>query len=356
MRFGARSARDAFASSVSSLPRACSWRLPEDVIGLTLGYWGVKLLVALNRDRIPRAQDISLDGWVVAFTIGISILTGIVFGLVPALQSSRSDLHETLKEGGRSGSGGTRSGLRSTLVVAEIALALMLLVGAGLLIKSFIKLQQVTPGFQPQNVLVMQLSLPNLKYSGPAQVDGFYQRLLEKVKAIPGVREASTGTNVPLSGSNSSGSFQIENRTFPPGQMSPWGSRAWVGSNYLQTLGIPLIKGRFFDDHDVIDAPGTAIIDETMARKFWADEDPIGKRITFEGPPSQPKWREIVGVVGHVEAARSRRRVAGSVLHSTAPTPTKQCLPCGAYQFGSLQSHSIGSGRDSKSRSGTSRV
>ncbi len=270
-------------------------------IGLTLGYWGVKLLVALNRDRIPRAQDISLDGWVVAFTIGISILTGIVFGLVPALQSSRSDLHETLKEGGRSGSGGTRSGLRSTLVVAEIALALMLLVGAGLLIKSFIKLQQVTPGFQPQNVLVMQLSLPNLKYSGPAQVDGFYQRLLEKVKAIPGVREASTGTNVPLSGSNSSGSFQIENRTFPPGQMSPWGSRAWVGSNYLQTLGIPLIKGRFFDDHDVIDAPGTAIIDETMARKFWADEDPIGKRITFEGPPSQPKWREIVGVVGHVK-------------------------------------------------------
>jgi putative ABC transport system permease protein len=270
-------------------------------IGLMLGYWGVKLLVALNRDRIPRAQEISLDGWVVVFTVGISILTGIVFGLVPALQSSRSDLHETLKEGGRSGSGGTRRGLRGALVVAEIALALMLLVGAGLLIKSFIRLQQIAPGFQPQNVLVMQLSLPNLKYRDPAQVDGFYERLLEKVKAIPGVKEASTTTNVPLSGSNSSGSFQIENRPVPPGQMSPWGSRTWVGSNYFKAMGIPLIKGRFFDDHDVIDAPGAAIIDETMARKFWADEDPVGKRITFEGSAGQPRWREIVGVVGHVK-------------------------------------------------------
>ena len=274
-------------------------------LGLLLAYWGLRVLTTLSQTRIPRAQEVNLDVSVMAFTLGVSLLTGVIFGLVPAFQSAKSDLHETLKEGGRSGTG-TRSNLRSALVVVEVALALVLLVGAGLLIKSFWRLQEVSPGFRPQNLLVMQLSLPNSKYREPRQWDAFYQQALQQIKTLPGVEAAEVSSTVPMSGSGSSGSFTIEGRTVAPGQMAPWGNRWQVGSTYFQTIGVPLIKGRFFDDHDIADAPAVAIIDETMARKFWANEDPIGKRITFEGTRDSagtinPLWREIVGVVGHVK-------------------------------------------------------
>jgi putative ABC transport system permease protein len=270
-------------------------------IGLLLAYWGIDLLVALNESKIPRSHEIGLDGRVVGFTFAVSLLTGLIFGLVPALQASKSDLHETLKEGGRSGTGTAKRHIRSLLVVAEMALAVVLLIGAGLLIKSFLRLQEVGPGFRPENTLVMQLALPTSRYREPHQIDSFYQQALAAIGELPGVESAGISTSVPMSGSNASGSFSIEGRVVQPGEMAPWGNRWFAGSTYFETMGIPLRSGRYFTDRDVVGSPPVAIIDETLARKFWPDEDPIGKRIAFEGSQNNPIWREVVGIVGHVK-------------------------------------------------------
>jgi putative ABC transport system permease protein len=270
-------------------------------LGLLLATWGVDFLLSLNESKIPRAYEVGVDLWVLGFTVGVSLLTGVLFGLAPALQASKVDLHDALKEGGRSGAGGMKRGARSVLVVAEMAIALMLLVGAGLLIKSFAQLQQVNPGFRPEGVLSMQLTLPEAKYREPQQRQEFYRRLMERVKALPGV-EAAGATNVlPLSGQNQSGSFTIEGRPVPQGQTSPHGDRWLVTADYFRTMNIPLVRGRYFTEQDGPDAPGVAMVDETMARKYWPNEDPVGKRISFEtGPDNNPRWREIVGLVGHV--------------------------------------------------------
>ena len=269
-------------------------------IGLALAYLGIRALLSLNEDKIPRAAEIGIDTRVLFFTAGIALLTGVLFGLFPAWQTSKSDLHAVLKEGGRSGS--ARRSVRGLFVVAEVALALVLLVGAGLLLKSFQKLQDVNPGFKAEHLLTMQLSPPATKYREPQQIDAFFQQALDKIKGLPGVQSAGISTSVPMSGFNSAGSFVIEGRTTPPGEMSPWGNRWFAGASYFQTLEVPLVKGRYFDDRDVRDAPQVAIIDETMERKFWPDENPIGRRISFQrDPQGNPIWREVVGVVGHVK-------------------------------------------------------
>jgi putative ABC transport system permease protein len=250
---------------------------------------------------IPRSSEIGVDGRVLFFTLALSLMTGIIFGLVPALHSSKTDLHETLKEGGRSGSSSAKGSVRSALVVAEIALALVLLIGAGLLVRSFTKLQEVAPGFNPQNLLVMQLTLPGNQYREPQQIDNFFQQALERIQTLPGVQTAGVASTVPMSGNNSSGSFSIEGRTVQPGEMSPWGNRWLAGATYFQTMNIPLVQGRYFDDRDVIGAPPVAIIDESLRRKYWPDENPLGKRISFQrDPQGNLIWREVVGVVGHV--------------------------------------------------------
>lgn len=272
------------------------------VLGLVLAYAGLKTLVALNQANIPRSYEIRIDGAVLAFTFLVSLLTGVVFGLVPALHSSKNDLHEALKEGGRSAGGGVRPIVRSTLVVVETAIALVLLIGAGLLIKSFARLQDVKAGFRHENLLVMQIALPTFKYREAHQIDGFYQEVLERVKAITGVESAGISSSLPMSPNSSSGSFTIEGRQVGPGEMSPWGNRWSAGATYFQTMGIPLIAGRYFDDRDVMTAPLVAVIDETMSQKYWPDENPIGRRISFErDQQGNPRWREIVGVVGHVK-------------------------------------------------------
>jgi putative ABC transport system permease protein len=269
-------------------------------LGLALANWGMKALLALNKDQIPRANEIGIDPTVLLFTAGVALLTGIFFGIFPALQTSKIDLHAVLKEGGRSGS--ARRSMRGPLVVAEVALALVLLVGAGLLLKSFQKLQEVNPGFKPDHLLTMQISLPTTKYRDRQQIDGFFQRALEKVRALPGVQSAAVSTTVPMSGVNTAGSFVIEGRTIAPGEMAPWGNRWFAGANYFETLGIPLIKGRFFDDRDVRESMQVAIIDDAMEQKFWPDENPLGRRISFQrDAQGNPIWREVVGVVGHVK-------------------------------------------------------
>jgi len=271
------------------------------VLGLGLGMLLVKLLVGLIENRLPRANEISLDFTVFFFTAMVSIVTGVIFGLIPALQLSSSDLHGTLKEGGRASGSGARKGLRSVLVIAEVALALVVLIGAGLLVKSFSRVQHVNPGFRPDHVIAMDISLPQQGYGQPEQRVAFMRQLIERVRAVPGVEGTGATTVLPLGGNNQSGSFQIEGRQVPQGQSSPHGDRWRVTSDYFKTMGIRLVKGRYFDDRDSPESPGVAIVDETMAKKYWPNEEPVGKRITFEGSQAGPRWREIVGIVGHVK-------------------------------------------------------
>ncbi|MDQ3685032.1 MAG: ABC transporter permease [Acidobacteriota bacterium] len=307
-------------------------------LGLLLATWGVEVLMAINEGKIPRAHEIGLDANVLTFTLVVTLLTGIIFGLAPALQVSKNNLHDTLKEGGRSGSAGTRRSVRNLLVVTEMALAVVLLVGAGLLIRSSLGLQQVNPGFQPQNVLAMQLSLPDYKYREPPQRDVFYRQLMDGIRALPGVKAAGAISVLPMSGQDSSGSFRIEGRDVLQGQTLPHGARWAATSDYFKTMSVPLIKGRYFTERDGADAPGVAIIDETMARKYWPDEDPVGRRITFEGTPENRRWREIVGVVGHVKhkSLEGESRVQYYIPHPQRPSPNMFLVVQGTTEPASL--------------------
>jgi predicted permease len=291
-------------------------------LGLLIAMWGVDLLVRMNENKIPRAHEIGLDPNVLLFTLGVSLVTGIVFGLAPAFQTSKVDLHDTLKEGGRSGRSGMKRGLRDVLVVVEVVAAVVLLVGAGLLIRSFFRLQQVSPGFQPAGVLSMQLALPNSKYGELPKRAQFAREMLERVRAAPGVKSAGTTTILPMSGNNSSGSFQIEGRQVARGESSPHGDRWMVSTDYFETMQIPLVRGRYFNEHDRAEGAQVAIIDETMARKYWPTEDPVGKRITFEGGAQNPRWREVVGIVGHVkhQGLEGESRVQYYVPYDQRPT------------------------------------
>ncbi|HEY9284271.1 MAG TPA: ABC transporter permease [Pyrinomonadaceae bacterium] len=269
--------------------------------GLLVANWGLSFLLRVNGDRIPRAHEIALDWRVVAFTAGVSLLTGLVFGLGPAFQISRVDLQDTLKEGGRSGAAGTRRGVRGALVVAEVSLAVVLLVGAGLLVRSFVGLRQVSPGFRPEQVISMQVSLPFNRYREPQQRAAFYRQALESVAALPGVRAAGAVSALPMSGENMSSSFRIEGRPAPASEPLPHGDLWSATHDYFRAMNIPLARGRYFSERDTADSPGVAVVDESLARKYWPNEDPVGKRISFEGGAENPRWREVIGVVGHVK-------------------------------------------------------
>jgi putative ABC transport system permease protein len=272
-------------------------------LGLALAKWGMDLLLTLAPPDLPRLNNVSLDGRVLAFTATITLLTGVIFGLVPALQSSKPNLNETMKDAGRgSTEGGRRQRIRSTLVVLEVATALVLLVGAGLMIKSFWQLQKVDPGFNPDNTLTVQVSLPKTKYPEESQQVAFFQQLIERVATLPGVQSAGAGHVVPLSGNDFVLAFEIDGR--PPLQPGVTQSTNYysVSADYFKAMGIPLRRGRVFTERDIKDSPRVAVINETMAKKIFPDEDPIGKRITFDNrQKGNPEWFEIVGIVGDVK-------------------------------------------------------
>ncbi|MGH9944874.1 MAG: ABC transporter permease, partial [Pyrinomonadaceae bacterium] len=190
----------------------------------------------------------------------------------------------------------------NALVIAEVSLAVVLLVGAGLLIRSFFELQKVSPGFRPDGVLSMQLSLPANKYAESPQREQFVRLILEQVKALPGVKSAGVVTVLPMSGSQQSGSFTIEGRQLALNESPPHGDRWRASPDYFETLNIQLVRGRLFTARDAADAPGVALVDEALARKYWPGEDPVGKRLSFEGGQQNRRWREVIGVVGHVKA------------------------------------------------------
>ena len=273
-------------------------------LGTLIGFWGIDALRAANPGDAakfaPGWYQLGINFPVLLFTLGLSLLSGIVFGLAPALQVSKPNLNSSLKEGSRQTSGGSHR-LRSSLVVLEVALSLMLLVGAGLLARSFLSLLRTDPGFNPESVLTMRLVLPTAKYKDEPQLDAFYNALLQRVKVQPGVESAAFVNYLPLGGSNSSDAYLVEGEPEPaPGQDHDGRYRV-ATPDYFSTMQISIVRGRAFTEQDQAGAPRVVVVNETLARKHWPGQDAIGKRIRFYGPLERAPWMEIVGVVRDVK-------------------------------------------------------
>ena len=268
-------------------------------LGLLLGIWGITGLVALIPDSLIMGVPIVVDRRVLAFTTALSLLTVIVSCLAPALQASKPDLNETLKESGRTSSGGIhRLQLRNLLAVSEIALALLLLIGAGLMMKSFARLLAVDPGFNPESVLTMRLSLRGPKYEKPEQVTVFCQQALQRVRALPQVGFAALGTELPLTDSHSRSDITIEGQPIPEIDKFPHPDFHVVSPDYFRAMGIPLLRGRDFTEADNPQAPGVVLISQSLARRFWPNGDAVGKTILIGHPALKNPSLTIVGIVG----------------------------------------------------------
>ena len=279
--------------------------------GLLLALWGIEFLsAAAQQMSVPRARSIGLDGRVLLFTFAASIVTGLLFGSVPALQASKPDLNDALKEGGRSSGSLRRNRTRNLLVISEMALAFVLLAGAGLLINSFLKLRAVDPGLKPDNVLTMNISLPRQKYSQPEQVITFHRQLLERVAAVPGVECAGTVTALPYAGSTNSFGYTIESPV--SGDQTESIVSQLASADFFRALGIPIVAGREFNDRDIDGAPSVVMVSDSLARRYWPDQDPLGRRVKWGNKEFRSPWMTVVGVVGDV-----RQRGL-----DTAPPPT----------------------------------
>jgi putative ABC transport system permease protein len=269
-------------------------------LGLWLAMWGVDLLLALAPKDLTGLKDVGIDYRVLGFTMAVSVLTGVLFGLAPALEASRPNLNESLKEGGRGAATGRRSHRwRNVFVVVEVALALVLLIGAGLMIRSFARLQSVDPGFDANNLLTVRLLLPVSKYGQDPQRIAFFKQLAERVQALPGVRSAGAISYLPFTGGGAATSIDIEGRPAPPPGQQLVGDVRVVDGGYFRTMGIPLLQGRTFTEREQTQESHVVMINETMARDFFPGEDPIGHRVRIamknENVPS-----EIIGVVRDV--------------------------------------------------------
>jgi predicted permease len=296
-------------------------------IGVLLALWGVDLLTSLLPEWFPRIREIGVDRFVLGFALLVSLVTGMVSGLLPAIKASKESVNEALKESGGKGILSRRSNLRSALIVVEVALSFVLLIGAGLMVKSFWRLTNVNPGFQADNLLTMSISLPASKYQKRAQVVEFYKQLPERLEAIPGVRAVSAVNALPISGGDSHGELAIESRPFNPGE-APAASFRRILPNYFRAMGIPLLSGREFDERDYGGTPDVTIINETMARRFWVrPEGAIGERIKV-GPPKGEPWLTVVGVVGDVKhtGLEAEPDLATFEPHSKRPWSTMDLL------------------------------
>ena len=266
-------------------------------VGLLIAQWGVAALVAaipeFQLNTMPYLRGLSLDRGMLAFTGLLSLLTGIVFGLAPAWQASKLELQAVLKEGGRASGGTTRHRLRDALVVTEIALALVLLVGAGLMMRSVWRLLEVNPGFRTENLLTMRISLPEAKYQEAAKAEIFYRRLDSRLGALPGVKGVGMVNVVPLQGGFTT-AFYAAGQPVPPRGQETDGNLRYVSSGYFQAMGVPLIKGRYFTDQDNQSAPAALIVNQTLARRLFPNQDAVGRQLVFVDRPTI----QIVGVVG----------------------------------------------------------
>ncbi|MDQ3802556.1 MAG: ABC transporter permease [Acidobacteriota bacterium] len=279
------------------LTESVTLALAGGVCGLLLALWGVDLLRSLTADNLPPTAEVGLDANVLLFTLAVSLVTGVAFGLAPALQASRMDLNTSLKEGGRSQSGGVgRQRMRNILVVAEVALSLLLLIGAGLMLKSFFRLRQAEIGFNPQNLLTMQVSRTVGKGEDPARAAAFFDQLRERLEATPGVGAAAYTGGMPMLGAPDT-SVMVAGRPAPEPGKAPQAVLFITSPGYLEAMGIRLVRGRFFDEHDDANSQLVAVVDEAFARIIFPGEDPVGQRLKGGGDVPDA---EIVGVVEHV--------------------------------------------------------
>jgi putative ABC transport system permease protein len=268
-------------------------------IGLLFAFGSFAFLKQLIPESIALSIRLGISAPVFGYALLLTLLTGVSFGVAPALQAAKLDLNEALKQGGgRTGVGASHRKLRSALVVAEVSLSLVLLVGAGLLIQTFVRLRNLDPGFSPENVLTMTTSLSRNKYGELPKRDAFYRQVLERVTALPGVVSAAYTTAVPITMKGGANGFSIEGRAQQSGQNA---NQRQISADYFRTLSIPLHKGRYFDEHDGPESPPVAIINETMARNFWLDEDALGKRFKLGPTDSTRAWVTIVGITGDVK-------------------------------------------------------
>ncbi|MFL6212365.1 MAG: ABC transporter permease [Blastocatellia bacterium] len=268
-------------------------------LAVLLAVWGIDLLLALSPASIPRKHEIRVDGAALIFTFAVALITGVLFGLAPAFQVSRFNLNETLKEGAR-GSTGSRNRVRSLLVVAEVALSLILLIGAGLLIRSFARLTGTDAGFNPQNVAAMNLSLSSARYNEVDKQGRFFKQVLDNVRAIPGVVSAGAVSELPLAGSEEIDGFRLEGAPTPKSlSETPLADFRFIDDEYFKTLAIPLIAGRAFTVHDNDTAPPVVVISEGLARRYYDGQDPLGKRLRIDNDGAP--WATIVGVVKDIK-------------------------------------------------------
>jgi predicted permease len=288
--------------------------LAGGLLGLVLAYWGVEGLRALAPSNTPRIDELQLDPVVLAFTFGVSALSGLFFGLAPSWHLARTDIRETLNEAGRgtSAAGGSRH-IRRGLVVSELALATLLLVGAGLLIRSFSRLLDVSPGFQTQRLLTMALSLPEKAYPDGAPVRKFYSQLMASVKTVPGIQSAGAVSQMPMTNSYTSGSVFFEDTSIPDlPRLAALGNLPYMEidqrsatPDYFQAMQIPLVRGRLLTDADDASAPLVVLVDTSFAQHFWTGANAVGRRVAMDvipgSKPAMPRWRTIVGVIGHVK-------------------------------------------------------
>ena len=273
--------------------------LAGGVLGLLLASWGVQLLVSYGPADVPRLHDVSLDRYVLLFTLAISTLTGIVFGIAPALHASRPDPGNMLKDGTRGVSHGGRNRMRSALIISEVALSLMLLVGAGLLIHSFWRLLHTDAGFNPKGVLALDIPLSRSKYKEPEQRSAVFEQLIARMKSLPGVRDVSVVSNLPLTDLDVEQTFQIEGRApNKPGE-EPIADYTVAGKDYFRAMNIAVRRGRVFADSDTSDMPAVMVVSDAFVKRYFPNEDPIGRRIVFDGDDDQIPI-EIVGVVADV--------------------------------------------------------
>ena len=285
--------------------------------GVMLAWIGVRMLDRMPTDGIPRINAVAVDGRVLAFTAGLAVLTGLLFGLMPALRAYRMGMVAGMHEGGRGGTTSRRS--NSALVAAQFALSFVLLIGAGLLLKSFQRLQSVELGFNPKNLLTMAVSLPARKYSKPDQSLQFYQSLIDRLRSLPGVRAAGLATGLPFGGDGNSDNFIVEGHEPATGDEGVQGQLLAMTPGNLQAMGIPLLRGRDFLESDKSDTEPVAIVDETLARMYWPDGDAVGKRVETTG---DMQWMTIVGVVGGVKEADLAEKLQPHIYAPIAQSPT----------------------------------
>lgn len=266
--------------------------------GLVLAWWALHLLRVVVAERLPiqRLDTVAIDGWVLGFTAAVALLSGLIFGLVPALTAAGSDLHVPLKEGGRSGSGGRGARARGAFVIVEVAVALVLLIGAGLLVRSFTQLLDVDPGFNVNRTVTMRVGLPGVRYSQPAQRIQFFQRLFERIDALPNVQGAGAISFLPLTGLGAATGFEIIGRPKTPLGQGPVCDVRVIAHDYFKAIGMPLVRGRLFVETDPADTQSRVLINEAMAKQYWPGEDPIGRRIRVSW--NDPREDEVIGIVG----------------------------------------------------------